>query len=229
MNTEWKYSKFNPLRAVLTEKSQFMFFETLILGYSKNTFYISFSRNNHVGLKNTWGIKVVFWRELSAYIFLFWVFTIFFFTSISDSGQYFSPFSSARWVLPEGSIIYWKITSWLLRRKLIRSLVHYALSPLLPTGRALRRFCFPSRQFYFHHLFSRIKTDGECTIVTRHVREIYLALIMETFSEIIQKQIMNFAYEPTLDGFILLDSSATRIITWTLSSSAMLILIHVGI
>ena len=42
MNTEWKYAMINLLRAVLTEKSQFMFFETLILGYSKNTFYILF-------------------------------------------------------------------------------------------------------------------------------------------------------------------------------------------
>ena len=42
MNTEWKYVKFNALRAVLTEKSQFMFFEASILGYSKNTFYIFF-------------------------------------------------------------------------------------------------------------------------------------------------------------------------------------------
>ena len=40
---------------------------------------LCFLRNDHVGLKNTWGIKVVFWRALSAYIFLFWVFlTIFF-------------------------------------------------------------------------------------------------------------------------------------------------------
>ena len=69
MNTEWKYAKFNPLRAVLTENAQFMFFETLILGYSKNTFYIFFFSNNHVGLKNTSGIKVVFWQALSAYIF----------------------------------------------------------------------------------------------------------------------------------------------------------------
>ena len=42
MNTECKQAKFIPLHAVLTEKSQFMFFETLILGYSKNTFYNSF-------------------------------------------------------------------------------------------------------------------------------------------------------------------------------------------
>ena len=49
MNTESKYAKFNPLRAVLTEKSQFMFFETLNLGFSKNTFYIFF-HYNHVGL-----------------------------------------------------------------------------------------------------------------------------------------------------------------------------------
>ena len=38
-----------------------------------------FFRNNHVGLKNTWGIIVVFWQALSDYIFLFWVFTTFFF------------------------------------------------------------------------------------------------------------------------------------------------------
>ena len=92
MNTEWKYAKFNQLREALTEKSQFMFFETLILGYSKNNLFYFFFRKNHVGLKNTWGIKVVFWQALSAFIFLFWVYTTLIFTSILESGQYFSPF-----------------------------------------------------------------------------------------------------------------------------------------
>ena len=113
--------------------------------FKKYLLYL-FIRNNHVGLKNTWEIKVVFWQALSSYIFYFEFLQLFFFTSILEGGQYFSPFLSARRVLlPVGSILKENSSNDLDEKLTARS----CCEPLLYFSLQIDSQCFTWRSHIF--------------------------------------------------------------------------------